>query len=129
MLVNGRSGDVLLNVISTQYKALTKREIIRSHGVRHRDMRRRPELEAGPLSQWLYSVLAEAGLPVICVETRHMRAMLKAHPPPTLRTNAVARPEIAVASARSEMPKKTPTSIATEPFRMNSVALVLRSPI
>ena len=34
-------------------------------------------LEAGPLSQWLYSVLAEAGLPVICVETRHMRAMLK----------------------------------------------------
>src|SRR6201994_3189123 len=27
-------------------------------------------LEAGPLSQWLYSVLAEAGLPVICVETR-----------------------------------------------------------
>src|SRR6266481_6131821 len=28
-------------------------------------------LEAGPLSQWLYSVLAEAGLPVICVETRH----------------------------------------------------------
>ena len=28
-------------------------------------------LEAGPLSQWLYSALAEAGLPVICVETRH----------------------------------------------------------
>src|SRR5262249_24103739 len=35
-------------------------------------------LEAGPLSQWLFSALAEAGLPVICVETRHMRAMLKA---------------------------------------------------
>ena len=35
-------------------------------------------LEAGPLSQWLYSILAEVGLPVICVETRHMRAMLKA---------------------------------------------------
>ena len=30
-------------------------------------------LEAGPLSQWLFSALAEAGLPVICVETRHMR--------------------------------------------------------
>src|SRR5712675_1941968 len=28
-------------------------------------------LEAGPLSQWLFSALAEAGLPVICVETRH----------------------------------------------------------
>jgi transposase len=27
-------------------------------------------LEAGPLSQWLFSALADAGLPVICVETR-----------------------------------------------------------
>jgi transposase len=35
-------------------------------------------LEAGPLSQWLFSAVAEAGLPVICVETRHMRAALKA---------------------------------------------------
>src|SRR6266498_1556229 len=32
-------------------------------------------LEAGPLSQWLYSALAEAGLPVICVETRHMKTL------------------------------------------------------
>ena len=39
---------------------------------------KRVGLEAGPLSQWLYSVLAEAGLPVICVETRHMRAVLRA---------------------------------------------------
>src|SRR5256886_469838 len=39
---------------------------------------KRVGLEAGPLSQWLYSVLAEAGLPVICVETRHMQAVLKA---------------------------------------------------
>ena len=30
---------------------------------------RRIGLEAGPLSQWLFSALAEAGLPVICVET------------------------------------------------------------
>ena len=35
-------------------------------------------LEAGPLSQWLVSALAEPGLPVICVETRHMQAVLKA---------------------------------------------------
>ena len=35
-------------------------------------------LEAGPLSQWLYSALAEAGLPVICVETRRMKAALSA---------------------------------------------------
>jgi transposase len=27
---------------------------------------KRVGLEAGPLSQWLYSILAEAGLPVIC---------------------------------------------------------------
>jgi transposase len=27
-------------------------------------------LEAGPLSQWLFSALAEVSLPVICVETR-----------------------------------------------------------
>src|SRR5215471_14403906 len=33
-------------------------------------------LEAGPMSQWLFSALAEADLPVICVETRHMRAGL-----------------------------------------------------
>src|SRR5260370_538153 len=35
-------------------------------------------LEAGPLSQWLFSALAEASLPGICVETRPMRAVLKA---------------------------------------------------
>src|SRR5262245_59339484 len=35
-------------------------------------------LEAGPLSQWLHGVFAEAGLPLICIETRQMRAMLKA---------------------------------------------------
>ena len=49
--------------------------------------------------------------------------------PPTPRTNVVARPEMAVASARSEMPKKTPSSIAIEPLCMNSAALVLRLPI
>src|SRR5882757_2565250 len=35
-------------------------------------------LEAGPLSQWLFSGLAEAGLPVVCIETRHAKAFLKA---------------------------------------------------
>ncbi len=35
-------------------------------------------LEAGPLSQWLFSGLAEAGLAVICIETRHTKAFLKA---------------------------------------------------
>src|SRR5437879_5752353 len=45
-------------------------------------------LEAGPLSQWLFSTLAEAGLPAICVETRHMRAALKAQINKTDRNDA-----------------------------------------
>ena len=45
-------------------------------------------LEAGPLSQWLFSALAEAGLPVVCVETRHMRAVLKAQINKTDRNDA-----------------------------------------
>ena len=45
-------------------------------------------LEAGPLSQWLYTALAEVNLPVICVETRHMRAVLKAQ---INKTNATMR--------------------------------------
>src|SRR5438477_4171472 len=45
-------------------------------------------LEAGPLSQWLFSALAEAGLPAICVETRHMRAVLKAQINKTDRNDA-----------------------------------------
>ena len=31
-------------------------------------------IEAGPLSQWLVNALTAADLPVICVETRHMKA-------------------------------------------------------
>jgi transposase len=45
-------------------------------------------LEAGPLSQWLFSALAEAGLPVICVEARHMRAVLQAQIKKTDRNDA-----------------------------------------
>src|SRR5450755_1400707 len=45
-------------------------------------------LEAGPLSQWLFSALAEAGLPVICVETRQMQAVLRAQINKTDRNDA-----------------------------------------
>jgi transposase len=45
-------------------------------------------LEAGPLSQWLFSALAEAELPAVCVETRHMRAVLKAQINKTDRNDA-----------------------------------------
>lgn len=49
---------------------------------------RRVGLEAGPLSQWLYSGLAAAGYPVICVETRHMKAALSAQINKTDRNDA-----------------------------------------
>lgn len=35
-------------------------------------------VEEGPLSQWLFEGLAEAGLPVFCIETRHTKAFLDA---------------------------------------------------
>src|SRR6516225_8678949 len=49
---------------------------------------KRVGLEAGPLSQWLLSALAAAGLAVICVETRPMRAVLKARINKTDRNDA-----------------------------------------
>jgi len=45
-------------------------------------------LEAGPLSQLLFSALAEAGLLAVCVETRHMQAVLKAQINKTDRNDA-----------------------------------------
>ena len=45
-------------------------------------------LEAGPLSQWLFSAFAEAELAVVCVETRHMQAVLKAQINKTDRNDA-----------------------------------------
>ena len=35
-------------------------------------------IEAGPLSQWLVNALTAVELPVICAETRHMKALLTA---------------------------------------------------
>lgn len=35
-------------------------------------------IEAGPLSQWLVNGLIASGFPMVCVETRHMKAMLQA---------------------------------------------------
>lgn len=35
-------------------------------------------LEAGPLSQWLYFGLKDAGLPAVCIETRHAKAAITA---------------------------------------------------
>src|SRR5215469_10391627 len=45
-------------------------------------------LEAGPLSQWLYAGMREAGLPVELLETRHVRDAFKAMPVKTDRADA-----------------------------------------
>src|SRR6202050_278346 len=49
---------------------------------------KRSGVKAGPLSQWLYSALGDAELPVVCVETRHMQAVLKAQITKTDRNDA-----------------------------------------
>jgi transposase len=45
-------------------------------------------LEAGPLSQWLYANMRDAGLPVELLETRHVRDAFKAMPAKTDRKDA-----------------------------------------
>jgi len=45
-------------------------------------------LEAGPLSQWLYAALRDAGLAVELIETRHVKAALSAMPVKTDRNDA-----------------------------------------
>jgi transposase len=45
-------------------------------------------LEAGPLSQWLYSGMKQAGLPVELLETRHVRTAFKIMPVKTDRKDA-----------------------------------------
>ena len=45
-------------------------------------------LEAGPLSQWLHAGLVEVGLPAVLIETRHVRAALKAMTMKTDRNDA-----------------------------------------
>jgi transposase len=45
-------------------------------------------LEAGPLSQWLYAAMRDAGLAVELLETRHVRNALKAMPVKTDRNDA-----------------------------------------
>jgi len=47
-------------------------------------------LEAGPMSQWLHGGLAAAGLPVVLLETRQLRAATRTMPIKTDRTDARA---------------------------------------
>jgi len=45
-------------------------------------------LEAGPCSSWLFKALKDAGLPVICIETRHASAVMQAQNVKTDRNDA-----------------------------------------
>jgi transposase len=45
-------------------------------------------LEAGPLSQWLYSGMKPVGLPIELLETRHVRTAFKIMPVKTDRKDA-----------------------------------------
>jgi hypothetical protein len=45
-------------------------------------------IEACPLSEWLHRGLREAGLPVVCVETRHAQRFLSSRPVKTDKNDA-----------------------------------------
>ena len=57
-------------------------------------------LEAGPLSQWLHAGPAEAGLPVVLLETRQLRATTKSMPVKTGTTRGRWRRWCAPAGSR-----------------------------
>ncbi|MDH1094398.1 IS110 family transposase [Rhizobium pusense] len=67
-------------------------------------------LEAGMLSQHLYAGLAAAGLPVICVETRHMKAALAAQLNKTDRHDARGIAQMMRVGLFKPVHVKTPTS-------------------
>jgi transposase len=69
-------------------------------------------LEAGPLSQWLFSALGEANLPVICVETRHMRAVLKA------QINKTDRNDARGIAQMMRVGLYRPVHVKTQPYRV-----------
>ncbi|MFC3726475.1 IS110 family RNA-guided transposase [Neoaquamicrobium sediminum] len=67
-------------------------------------------LEAGMLSQHIFGTLAEAGIPAICVETRHMKAVLAAQLNKTDRHDARGIAQMMRVGLFKEVHVKTPTS-------------------
>jgi transposase len=67
-------------------------------------------LEAGPLSAWIYAGLVDAGLPAICVETRHMHAVLSARINKTDRNDALGIAQMMRVGLFKVVHVKTPAS-------------------
>jgi len=67
-------------------------------------------LEAGMLSQHIYGHLAEAGIPIVCVETRHMKAALSAQLNKTDRHDARGIAQMMRVGLFKPVHVKTPTS-------------------
>ena len=67
-------------------------------------------LEAGPLSEWLSAGLVDAGLPAICVETRHMHAALSAQVNKTDRNDALGIAQMMRVGLYKAVHVKTPAS-------------------
>src|SRR3954465_2536919 len=86
-----------------EVKVVTEPEAIRAVLVDGTFTIARIGLEAGPLSQWLYSGLAEAGLPIICVETRHMKAALSAQLNKSDRNDARGIAHMSVAAEHTKV--------------------------
>lgn len=68
-------------------------------------------LEAGPLSQWIYAGLVAADLPAICVETRHMHAVLSARINKTDRNDARGIAQMIRVGLFKSVHVKTPASL------------------
>ena len=70
-------------------KVLSEPEALIGWFQEHGTLMTRIGLEAGPLSQWLYAAMENAGLPVELLETRHVRAAFKAMTIKTDRKDAL----------------------------------------
>ena len=81
-VVNGNGQVLLETVVESSPDAIADR--LRELG----QPLERIGLEAGPLSQWIYAGLIDIGLAPVCVETRHMHAVLSARINKTDRNDA-----------------------------------------
>lgn len=64
--------------ILRELKTTTDADALRTVLLPYSDQLERIGIEAGPFAQHLYSELTDAGLPAICVESRHMAQALRA---------------------------------------------------